>query len=65
MNRRSFAFRGIVASGVSVMGSSAVIQPAQGRNLYIYVFGLVGLACRLFETGLLDVGLLNAAWLSF
>lgn len=30
MNRRSFGFRGIVASGVSVMGSSAVIQPAQG-----------------------------------
>ncbi|XP_022981525.1 pheophytinase, chloroplastic-like [Cucurbita maxima] len=30
MNRRSFAFRGIVASGVSVTGSSAVIQPAQG-----------------------------------
>lgn len=45
MNRRSFAFRGIVASGVSVMGSSAVMQPAQGQSLYIYVcmyvFGLL------------------------
>ncbi|XP_023552597.1 pheophytinase, chloroplastic-like [Cucurbita pepo subsp. pepo] len=30
MNRRSFAFRGIVASEVSVMGSSVVMQPAQG-----------------------------------
>lgn len=25
----------------------------------------MGFPCRLFETGLLDVGLLNAAWLSF
>ncbi|XP_059457189.1 pheophytinase, chloroplastic [Corylus avellana] len=30
MNRRGFALRGIVASGVSVMGSSLVTEPVQG-----------------------------------
>ncbi|KAF3441084.1 hypothetical protein FNV43_RR19370 [Rhamnella rubrinervis] len=30
MNRRGFAFRGVVASGVSVMGSSLTAEPVQG-----------------------------------
>ena len=36
MNRRSFALKGIVASGVSVMGSSLAAQPAQGWFFFIY-----------------------------
>ncbi|EEF40833.1 alpha/beta hydrolase, putative [Ricinus communis] len=32
MNRRGFAFRGIVASGVSVMGSSFAAEPVQGLD---------------------------------
>ncbi|KAJ6929928.1 pheophytinase [Populus alba x Populus x berolinensis] len=31
MNRRSFAFRGILASGVSVTGSSLATEPTQGQ----------------------------------
>lgn len=31
MNRRGFAFKGIVASGVSVMGSSLITEPVQGQ----------------------------------
>lgn len=30
MNRRGFALKGIVASGVSVMGPSLTAEPAQG-----------------------------------
>ncbi|XP_040989260.1 pheophytinase, chloroplastic isoform X1 [Juglans microcarpa x Juglans regia] len=30
LNRRGFAFKGIVASGVSVMGSSLITEPVQG-----------------------------------
>lgn len=36
MNRRSFALKGIVASGVSVMGSSLAAQPAQGWFFFTY-----------------------------
>ncbi|KAJ4714350.1 putative Alpha/beta hydrolase [Melia azedarach] len=32
ISRRGFAFKGIVASGVSVMGSSLVAEPAQGME---------------------------------
>lgn len=31
MNRRGFAFKGIVASGVSVMGSSVITEPVKGQ----------------------------------
>lgn len=30
MNRRGFAFRGVAASGLSVVGSSLATEPVQG-----------------------------------
>jgi hypothetical protein len=38
MSRRGFAFKGIVASGVSVMGSSLITEPAQGL-FFLFLFG--------------------------
>lgn len=40
MNRRGFALRGIVASGVSVMGSSLVTEPVQGQFSFFDCFVL-------------------------
>ncbi|OAY57421.1 pheophytinase, chloroplastic [Manihot esculenta] len=36
MNRRGFAFKGIVASGVSVMGSSVITEPVEGLERLPY-----------------------------
>lgn len=35
ISRRGFAFKGIVASGVSVIGSSLVTEPGQGQFYYL------------------------------
>ena len=38
INRRGFALRGIVASGVSVVGSSLLTEPAQGQFSFLACF---------------------------
>lgn len=47
MNRRSFAFRGILASGVSITGSSLATEPTQGQ-FYFFTIQLCLLKYKVF-----------------
>lgn len=58
ISRRGFAFKGIVAAGVSVVGSSLVTEPAQGQFCYLHRNYLVFLFFSFFFWLLVGVELI-------